>query len=230
MTGAAPLALHGATPAELKARADAQREGLPHLIYRDAEGTQVILPLDPRAGALTVGRRTDCDLPLPWEAGVSRLHAQLEPVGGVWTLIDDGLSQNGSWIDGVRLTGRRRLRDGDVLRFGRTQVAFCAPSLSQDAATVAGSDVGSIGRVPPAQRRVLVELCRPLFAEPPGRLPATNRDIAEALFLSLDAVKTHLRQLSRTFDVESLPQNQKRVALAERAVRIGAVTARDFAA
>ena len=81
--------------------------------------------------------------------------------------------------------------------------------------------------IPPAQRRVLVALCRPLLATPPARLPASNNQIAEELYLSLDAVKTHLRALSRAFGVDGLPQNQKRIALAERALAIGAVTSRD---
>ena len=38
------------------------------------------------------------------------MHAALERVGDAWALIDDGLSHNGTWVNGERLIGRRRLR------------------------------------------------------------------------------------------------------------------------
>ena len=34
--------------------------------------------------------------------------------------MDDGLSRNGTFVNGERLSGRRRLTDGDTLRFGGT--------------------------------------------------------------------------------------------------------------
>jgi len=62
----------------------------------------------------------------------------------------------------------------------------------------------------------------------PYATPATNRDIAEEVFLSVDAVKTHLRTLFGKFGVEDLPQNQKRVKLVEFALQSGTVTPRDL--
>ena len=59
---------------------------------------------------------------------MSRLHAELEQRAGEWTISDDGLSQNGTWVNGLRLAGRRRLNDGDLVRVGRTMFAFCAGS------------------------------------------------------------------------------------------------------
>ncbi len=49
----------------------------------------------------------------------------------------------------------------------------------------------------------------------------TNQQIAEELFLSVDAVKAHLRALFGAFGVEDLPQNQKRSVLAMRAMQLG---------
>ena len=109
------------SPAEVKARLDAERRGVPFLLYRDGDGAQVIVALD---GPVTVGRRPERDVALPWDTEVSRLHAQLEPVGSDWIVVDDGLSRNGTYVNGERVNGRRRLRDGDrmVLRrdAGRT--------------------------------------------------------------------------------------------------------------
>ena len=66
------------TPAEVKARLDAERQGEPFLLYKDAGGAQVITTL---TGPVTVGRRPEHDVALTWDTEVSRLHAQLEPVG-----------------------------------------------------------------------------------------------------------------------------------------------------
>jgi DNA-binding NarL/FixJ family response regulator len=75
---------------------------------------------------------------------------------------------------------------------------------------------------------VLVALCRP-FKESSGyATPATNQQIADELFLSIDAIKTHLRALFAKFGIEDLPQNQKRIRLVELALKSGVVTPRDL--
>ena len=79
-----------------------------------------------------------------------------------------------------------------------------------------------------AQRKVLLALCRPYKAPGPFTTPATNQDIAGELFLSVEAVKTHLRALFAKFGVEDLPQNQKRAKLIERAFQTGLVSERDL--
>jgi DNA-binding NarL/FixJ family response regulator len=75
---------------------------------------------------------------------------------------------------------------------------------------------------------VLVALCRPFKEGAAFATPATNQQIADELTLSVDAVKTHLRALFEKFGVESLPQNQKRVALVERALQSGLVSEREL--
>ena len=82
--------------------------------------------------------------------------------------------------------------------------------------------------VSPAQKRVLVALCRPFKDGAAFATPSTNGDIADELHLSVDAVKTHLRALFEKFGVEDLPQNQKRVALVERALQSGLISERDL--
>jgi hypothetical protein len=78
--------------------------------------------------------------------------------------------------------------------------------------------------VSPAQRRVLVALCRPLAEG--SAAPATNEQIVSELVLSLPAVKGHLRVLFARFGLDGVPQNQKRRLLAERALASGVVSAR----
>ena len=80
------------------------------------------LPADERI--VTIGRRTDNHLALEWDGEVSRVHAELERVAGEWAVVDDGLSRNGTFVNGERVTGRRRLRDGDRVVFGETPVLY----------------------------------------------------------------------------------------------------------
>jgi pSer/pThr/pTyr-binding forkhead associated (FHA) protein len=219
---------HTSTPAEIKRRLEAERRGVPFVLFRDGGGNQVIHELPAGAPAVTVGRRTDNDISLPWDREVSRVHAQLEHFGGEWAVVDDGLSRNGTYVNGERITARPRLRDGDRLVFGETAVVFRMPDASggwESTAAVRIADAG--GPLTPVQRQVLVALCRPLKLSAYAA-PATNREIAAELFLSVDAVKAHLRVLFERFDLEELPQNQKRARLAAAALVGGVVAERDF--
>jgi hypothetical protein len=212
------------SPADVKARLDAERRGEPFLLYRDGGGTQIILTL---TGPVTVGRRSERDVALAWDTEVSRLHAQLEPVGSDWIVVDDGLSRNGTYVNGERVNGRRRLKDGDRIVFGETPVTFRAPA-DADAESTAAIQVGKAD-VPlsESQRKVLVALCRPL-KDSAYAPPATNKAIADELHLSVDAVKAHLRVLFERFGLDELPQNQKRARLAAVALVNGVVKQHEF--
>jgi pSer/pThr/pTyr-binding forkhead associated (FHA) protein len=221
-----PLAPHVATPQELKARIEAERHGRPFLVYRDEAGAQEIVELE-ELDRLTIGRRPGNEIALAWDEEVSRVHAALERAGADWVVVDDGLSRNGTWVNGDRVSGRRRLRDGDVISVGATALAFVAPdgAPSDPTATAAGPHVGA--RLSPAQRRVLVALCRP-YRDGSYATPATNQEIAEELVISVDAVKSTLRALFAAFGVDSLPQYRKRTTLAEAALRGGVVARREL--
>jgi hypothetical protein len=211
------------SPQEVKARLDAERRGGPFLVYRDGAGAQVIVALE---RPLTVGRRPERDIALTWDSEVSRLHAQLEPVGPDWTVVDDGLSRNGTYVNGERVNGRRRLRDGDRVVFGETPVTFRAPEDAADSTAAIKLGSGSVS-LSEAQRKVLIALCRPLAASAYAT-PATNKEIAAEVYLSVDAVKAHLRVIFERFDLDDLPQNQKRARLAATALVNGVVRPHDF--
>ena len=222
-----PLAAHAATPAELRERIEAERRGAPFLVFRDAAGHQRLVVLDPERPRATVGRSPGNDVALAWDTEVSRLHAELERLGDEWTVTDDGLSRNGSYVNGQRIQGRQRLRDGDVLQVGRTAIAYRVPEAADSRPTAVAGPASAPPPLSPTQRQVLVALCRP-FADSELATPATNQQIADELFLSVDAVKAHLRTLFARFGVEHLPQNQKRSVLAVRALQGGVVTRREL--
>jgi hypothetical protein len=220
---------HAASAVELVERLDAERRGRPFLVLRDDQGTQHLIELPQGVQALSIGRGGECGVALAWDHRVSRVHAELVALGRDWALDDGGLSRNGSYVNGERVQERRRLRDGDTLRFGATAVLFRQPGAPSGASMTQTDDVLPLrADLSRAQRAILRELCRP-FAGATGRAqPATNRAIAERLVLSLDAVKGHMRILFAKFALEELPQNEKRLRLAEHAMISGAVTLADL--
>jgi len=221
-----PHALHRATPAELKERLEVERRGVPFLLYRDGDEKQQIQTLGAVRERLTIGRSTESDIPLAWDSEVSRVHATLERVGDEWTFVDDGRSHNGSFVDGERVHGRRRLRDGDTIALGRTMLVFRSPTGRESLQTATSQHVAA-PVVSDAQRRVLVALCRP-YAGNSFAVPASNRQIADELVLGVETIKTHMRALFDAFSLGELPQHQKRAALAQRALQSGLITTQEL--
>jgi pSer/pThr/pTyr-binding forkhead associated (FHA) protein len=226
-----PLARHSLSAAELKQLLAAERAGGAFLAFRDEQGTLRSYAVDgadrPREATSTIGRRAEADLSLAWDGEVSGLHAELHHIGGEWAVVDDGLSTNGTYVNGERISGRQRLRDGDWIRVGRTVLAYRAAQATLVEETVAARDLPKI-ELTDTQRRVLVALCRP-YRDGDFATPATNQQIAAEVFLGVDAVKMHLRSLSAKFQLSELPQNQKRATLAEQALRFGVISPRDLA-
>jgi hypothetical protein len=213
--------------AEVQELLRATRAGEPFLVYHGPDHAQVIEPLGPKP-LLTVGRDPSCDVALTWDESVSRTHAVLERLGQAWTIADDGISRNGSFLNAERITSRRRLADGDTVRLGDTLLTYHHPQPTGIGATSTQEPLLN-APVTPMQRKVLIALCRPMLTDGNRYAsPASNAEIADALVLSVDAVKTHLRGLFDRFAVGDLPQNQKRAKVAEVALRAGLVSERDL--
>lgn len=225
--GGGPLARHSLSAAELKRLLGVERTGAAFLAFRDGgDGLRFFTFVGGGRMIATVGRRAEADLPLGWDGEVSGLHAELHRVGGELTIVDDGLSTNGTYVNGERVSGRQRLRNGDQIRVGRTLFEYRAAQATLVDETVAAREQARV-RLTEMQRRVLIALCRP-YRDGAYATPATNREIAAELFLSVDAVKLHLRAMFAKFGLGELPQNQKRAALAEQALRSGAIANREL--
>jgi pSer/pThr/pTyr-binding forkhead associated (FHA) protein len=223
-----PLARYSLSPAELKQLLATERQGEPFLVFRDAQQSLMVFVLRADGPPRTVGRRSETDVAIAWDSQVSGLHAELHGFSGEWTIVDDGLSRNGTFVNGQRINGRHRLRDGDRIRVGQTIIAYRAGSSAEAESTVAAQDRPALGELTDTQRRVLVALCRPFRDESSFATPATNQQIAHELFLSVEAVKMHLRTLFVKFELGDLAQNEKRARLAECALEYGLVSRRDL--
>jgi hypothetical protein len=98
-------------------------------------GTAAGRSWDLSAGTFVIGRNEECDMCLPQEPGVSKLHAKIVAEGDHYVLIDCE-SRNGTIVNGGPAQ-RADLRDGDeiricncVLRF--TQKSFGLPTVPRD--------------------------------------------------------------------------------------------------
>lgn len=112
---------------------DRQSRGTFSLTSRMKEGPfgagagSLLLPTDERyqlgAQPIAIGRSPECEITI-MDSNVSRRHAEIQPRGDGFVLIDLG-STNGTRVNGVRVA-ERELRDGDELAFGTTRMVFQA--------------------------------------------------------------------------------------------------------
>ena len=200
----------------------------PYLVYRDEMGRQQMTVLASATARLTIGRGEGCDLHFYWDHEVSRLHAQLERIGVDWVLVDDGLSRNGTYVNGERLTGtapiagRRRHPD----RFHHDFLS--RQSHCRHHPTPRSRRMSS----PFIRCRRLNDRSSPHCAVRtfPARLtrrrPRINR-LRTRYFSASTASRIICAHLFGKFGVEDLPQNQKRARLVELAFRSGLVSERN---
>jgi hypothetical protein len=223
-----PISLGSQTPEELEERQAAIDRGDPFLVFRDGESRQRIVTLSEPSDSITIGRRFEADISLPWDPEASRLHAELSYRAGEWTICDDGWSQNGTWVNGMRLAGRRRLADGDLVKIGRTIMSYHQPSdASSPGPTMVQGELSGSPRFSDQQQRILRALCRPLFADGDGLNPASDLEIADETGIDVDVVTKELDLLSRMFGLEDMPRTERRAEVALLAVRSGLVGADD---
>jgi hypothetical protein len=220
-----PLTLGSRTPEEHEERQAALERGSPFLLFRDGDGRQRIFILDGVTDSVTVGRRFEADVSLAWDPEASRLHAELSFRAGEWTICDDGWSQNGTWVNGLRLAGRRRLADGDLVKVGRTIMGFHQPGEDGPGPTMVEAELSATPRFSEQQQRILRSLCKPLFADGDGFNPSSDLEVAEETGIEVGVVTQELDLLARLFGLEDMPRPERRAEVALLAVRSGLVGA-----
>jgi hypothetical protein len=75
------------------------------------------------SSSLLVGRGSRNDVDLTGDEYASSEHARIEPRrDGVW--LEDVGSTNGTYLNGIQVTGAKRLSPGDVVRIGETELRY----------------------------------------------------------------------------------------------------------
>jgi hypothetical protein len=156
---------------------------------------------------------------------VSALHACVERVGNTWLVRDLG-SLNGTFVEGQRLTGQRRLRPTDAIRVGQSRLVFTDRAATRRPVT--DTLAGPPRNLTPTERRVLIELCRPLLSHNAFQPPASVREIAARLYVGRNAVQAHLTNLYDKFDIRDEADSNRRTTLANKAIERGAVSRGDL--
>lgn len=90
------------------------------LSYRDAHGTLRECPLEERA---SVGRHPNQTIQL-LDRVVSKAHAAVEKAADGGFVLFDGGSRNGTYLNGELINGSSRLRNGDKITIGSTDLYF----------------------------------------------------------------------------------------------------------
>jgi predicted component of type VI protein secretion system len=135
------------------------------LVIEDEIGTRSVLPF--ATGEITVGRAAEgIRFRLP-DRDVSRRHARFLLVNGV-PFVEDLGSLTGTRVNGERITGRRRLREGDLVEIGGYDLAV-VPDDGLAAVAGPGAPPPLPGATPsPAPALPALERS----AAPPGPVPA----------------------------------------------------------
>jgi len=168
---------------------------------------------------VSIGRGMTNTIALPSDKEVSRLHAVIVRYPGGWTVRD--VSANGTYLNGKRVLGEQFLKPGDEIGVGKALIIFRGGLDGVPPDTT--WEPGTVPDLTPAERRVLVALCRPRAGGQDFAEPASVQQIAEELSVEQATVKFHLRNLYRKFKIWP-GEGSRRVRLAREAMRRRAVS------
>jgi tetratricopeptide (TPR) repeat protein len=149
----------------------------PRLVVK--AGGQVIDEIDLRS-ELTIGRADDNGLTLT-DPKVSRHHARLRRQGICYILTDLG-SANGTWVDGVLLTGDHLLRHGEQITIGDVELTYQEPGGAiQDTIAAAGPPPAVKSAQQAGPPRAEVRIPPEPVREPPASPRARNQGVVIAV-------------------------------------------------
>jgi hypothetical protein len=78
--------------------------------------------VDLDGATVTIGRLPECTISIN-DTNISRNHAVVKAGSSAYVVTDLG-STNGTMVNGIKIVGEQRLRDGDIISFGSTHVRF----------------------------------------------------------------------------------------------------------
>ncbi len=134
------------------------------LVIEDDAGTRSVVPFT--AEELTLGRAAEG---VAWrlpDRNVSRRHARFTRASGA-VFVEDLGSLTGTWLNGERITGRRRVRPGDLVEIGDYDLVV-APE---------GLEAGGPGAPPPLPAAPEPSPAAPPAAPGPAASPAATRPV-----------------------------------------------------
>jgi len=137
------------------------------LVIEDEAGTRSIVPFT--GDAIVVGRATEGVTFRLAERNVSRRHARFVRQNGT-VFVEDLGSLTGTRVNGERITGRRKLRDGDLVQIGDYDLAV----LAEGAAAEPGSPP-PLPRAEPDPNAITMRFPQPAVAPQPARTDAAPR-------------------------------------------------------
>lgn len=158
---------------------------------------------------LTIGRSASNDIVLKEDQTVSREHAAIESLpGGQWR-VRDLHSRNGTFVNGLKVSGSAPLRPGDRIEIGSSTLEMADSSGTGAPMTTVAPSTEALGIANLTKReREVVRLIAS------GK---TDLEVSETLVISVNTVRSHLERIQVKLGV------RRRTELARLAVRLGLV-------
>ncbi len=214
------------TPEEHEERQAALDRGEPFLLFRDGDGRQRIVALGEGVEAVTIGRRYEADISLPWDpGGLAPARRALAARGRVDDRrrrlvperhVGQRAAPRRPPAAGRRRPGQDRPHDPRLPLAGRHRPgADDGPGRAQRHAALLRA----------AAAHPASALCRPLFADGDGFNPSSDLEVADETGIDVDVVTQELDLLARLFGLEDMPRPERRAEVALLAVRSGLVGA-----
>lgn len=111
------IILQDAAPTPLSTPVAAAHSGIPRLVADNGQAFNL------QEGSNAVGRDASLQIGLPSEGSISRRHAEVQKSGSMVTVRDLG-STNGTFVNGVKVTGEASIRPGDTVQFGTVRFKY----------------------------------------------------------------------------------------------------------